>query len=120
MSLDERSLSDSCDANGSDEVVTLFVRSVNQFASYPTNLVYPHSYDYQLQACREQLDENGEKLFGDENVVGFLEKHEDVAGMFWWRLRQAPFLTIARIQQEESEEYLGTRRDRYLERGAAK
>lgn len=111
MSLDERSLRDSCDVNGSDEASMLFVRSVNQSASYPTNLVYPHGYDYQLQACQEQLDENEEKLFGDENLVDFLEKTEEVAGTFQWRLRKAPFLTIARIQQEESEGYFGSRRD---------
>lgn len=89
MSLDERSLRDSGDANGSDEAATFFARSVEQSASYPTNLVYPHSYDYQLKECQKQLDDNQENLFGDENVVDFLEMNEEDTGTYLWQSWQA-------------------------------
>jgi hypothetical protein len=73
---------ESCSFNCSEDSSILFARSVENATKYPTNLVYPHGYDYQLEECRKRLDENEASLFGDENVVDILEINEEEIGTY--------------------------------------
>lgn len=71
----------SYNANDSGDDLTEFLDSFHAAHEYPTNLVYSHRYDYQLQECQRQLDENDSRLFGDENLVDFLEVDVGSPGM---------------------------------------
>lgn len=77
----------SYNANDSGDDLTEFLDSFDAAHEYPTNLVYSHRYDYQLQECQRQLDENDSRLFGDENLVDFLEVDVESPGL-WWHSRQ--------------------------------
>lgn len=69
-------------ANDGDNALIEFFDSFDAADEYPTNLVYSHRYDYQLQECQRQLDVNDSKLFGEENLVDFLEVDGENPGMW--------------------------------------
>lgn len=72
--------------NGNDNVedstlaVELFKKSIKFSKHYPTNIVYPRNYDYQLEEYERQLNEDRSKLFGRRNVVDLLEFREVAEG----------------------------------------
>ncbi|GAB7323066.1 hypothetical protein MBLNU13_g05583t1 [Cladosporium sp. NU13] len=92
MSLFEGSTLDTYDHDGNDEASILFDESLSKANEYPTNLVYSHRYDYQLEECKDQLDRNEKDMFGLENWVDLFEAYEgqtqEVPGQRWpWALR---------------------------------
>lgn len=76
MSLFEGSTLDTYDHDGNDEASNLFDESLSKANEYPTNLVYSHRYDYQLEECKNQLDRNEKDMFGLENWVDLFEAYE--------------------------------------------
>ena len=76
MSLFEGSTLDTYDHDGNDEASNLFDESLSKANEYPTNLVYSHRYDYQLEECKHQLDRNEKDMFGVENWVDLFEAYE--------------------------------------------
>jgi len=57
-----------------------FERSLTIAQHYPTNIVYSRNYEYQLEEYARQLDNDRSKLFGNQNVVDFLEFREETGG----------------------------------------
>jgi hypothetical protein len=76
------SSSQSGDSNAGDKTLALdlFERSMTIADCYPKNIVYLRDYGYQLGEYARQLYEDRPKLFGDQNIVDFLEFREDTEG----------------------------------------
>lgn len=72
------SVDDDCGGGGTP--LALFAKSLDRAETYPTNIVYPHDYEYQLREYEELLQQNRSILFGSENVVDFLEFHKGSCG----------------------------------------
>ena len=68
------------DDGGGGTPLALFDKSLDRAETYPTNIVYPHNYEYQLREYEELLQQNRGILFGSENVVDFLEFHKGSHG----------------------------------------
>jgi hypothetical protein len=80
MSLFEGSTLDTYNHDGNDKAWDLFDESVSRSDEYPTNLVYSHRDDYQLEECKNQLDVNEQDMFGFENWVDLLDVYEGQTG----------------------------------------
>jgi hypothetical protein len=76
------SSSQSGDSNAGDATLALnlFERSMTIADCYPKNIVYSRNYGYQLGEYARQLYEDRSKLFGDQNIVDFLEFRGDIEG----------------------------------------
>jgi hypothetical protein len=61
------------DDGGGGTPLALFDKSLDRAETYPTNIVYAHSPEYQLREYAQLLQQNRGILFGSENVVDFLE-----------------------------------------------
>lgn len=104
MSLFEGSTLDTYDHDGSDKAWDLFDESVSRSGEYPTNLVYSHRYDYQLEECKNQLDLNEQDMFGFENWVDLLEIYEGQKGGSQLETLMGVFLTILRLRRYNCKE----------------
>ena len=82
MSFNTRSSPQSGDSYAGDSTLALdlFERSMTIADCYPKNIVYSRNYGYQLGEYARQLYEDRAKLFGDQNIVDFLEFREDTEG----------------------------------------
>ena len=82
MHSNTRSSSQSGGGNAGDATLAadLFERSMTIADCYPKNIVYSRNYSYQLEEYARQLYEDRLKLFGDQNIVDFLEFREDAGG----------------------------------------
>lgn len=88
MSSDQSTMQGSYDADANDDALTSFFDCFDAAHEYPTNLMYSHRHDYQLQECHNQLETNASKLFGDENLVDFLEVDRESLGTLHQRCSQ--------------------------------
>lgn len=79
MSFNTRSSPPSGDGYAGDAALALdlFEQSMTIADCYPKNIVYSRNYGYQLGEYARQLYEDRSKLFGDQNIVDFLEFRED-------------------------------------------
>jgi hypothetical protein len=82
MYFNTRSSSQSGDGNTGDATLALdlFERSMTIADCYPKNIVYSRNYGYQLGEYARQLYEDRSKLFGDQNIVDFLEFRQGTQG----------------------------------------
>lgn len=80
MNCNARSSSQSGDGSaGGDATLALdlFDESMTIANRYPNNIVFSRNYAYQLEEYARQLVDDRSKLFGNENIVDFLEFRED-------------------------------------------
>jgi len=82
MYLNTRSSSQSGDGSAGNATLALdlFEESITTADRYPNNIVFSRNYDYQLEEYARQLEDDRSKLFGNENIVDFLEFREDAGG----------------------------------------
>jgi len=83
MYLNTRSSSQSSDdgcAGDATRALALLEKSMATADSYPTNIAYSRNYDYQLKEYARQLYDDRAKLFGNQNLVDFLEFREGTGG----------------------------------------
>ena len=73
MSSKQSTMQGSYSVDDGDDALISFFESFDAAHEYPTNLVWSNRYEYQLQECQSQLNTNASRLFGDENLVDFLE-----------------------------------------------
>lgn len=105
MSYTRSTMQGSYNANDSNDALIDFFESFDAAHEYPTNLVYSHRYDYQLQECQRQLDVNDSKLFGDEDLVDFLQTDGENPGM-WYSCLQQTFVIDSRQASIRNESRL--------------
>jgi hypothetical protein len=81
MSSNNLSILENSNGNVDDSNLVLLERSMIFANRYPTNIVYPRNYDYQLEEYERQLSDDRSKLFGRKNVVDLLEFREVAEGI---------------------------------------
>jgi hypothetical protein len=67
-------------AGDATAALDLFEKSMTIADCYPENIVYSRSYGYQRGEYARHLYENRSKLFGNQNIVDFLEFRGDTEG----------------------------------------